>query len=81
MDETPPRIHNIGAIIDKFSKKLPIAITDDYDTLFDNLTKYYISNRYPDFISKLSESVDKHEAERVLEKTKEVFAWLLAMKP
>ena len=81
LDDTPPKTHNIIWLVGKFEDKLPAAISEEANALFAVLSKYYIGNRYPDFISKLSESVDKTEAERVLEKSKEAFAWLQTLKP
>ena len=36
---------------------------------------------YPDFISKLSSQIKEKEAKEILAETKEVFAWLLTLKP
>jgi len=40
-----------------------------------------LNNRYPEYISKLSSQVKEPEASSILVKTKEVFAWLLTLKP
>jgi hypothetical protein len=49
--------------------------------LFDNLTRYYLNNRYPEYISKLSSQVKEPEAGSMFSETKEAFAWLLTLKP
>ena len=72
---------NIKAIFDNFRDKLPTKIPDDFRAFFDELSAYYVNNRYPDFKSKLSSSIGKAEANAILFKTKEVFTWLLTLKP
>jgi HEPN domain-containing protein len=79
-DETP-RIHNIRAIFEFFGDKLPTKVSDDFLAFFDELSTYYVNNRYPDFKSKLSSSIGEAEANAIFSKTKEVFAWLLTLKP
>ena len=81
LDEIPPKTHNITWLVGKFDDRFPVAVPEENYDLFDRLTKYYIGNRYPDFISKLAESVDETTAENILAKTKEAFAWLQTMKP
>jgi HEPN domain-containing protein len=81
LDDIPPRTHNIVWLAGKLGVKLPAPVSDEYNALFAALTKYYIGDRYPDFIRKLGASIDNAEAERVLKKSKEVFAWLQTMKP
>ncbi|MDR3121109.1 MAG: HEPN domain-containing protein [Clostridiales bacterium] len=80
LDDTPPKTHNITWLVSKFDEKFPTAMAEENYELFDQLTKYYIGNRYPDFISKFTESVDKQTAENILTKTREVFTWLQTMK-
>jgi HEPN domain-containing protein len=76
-----PRIHNISRLIEDFENKLPVKIdTDTYKFLYD-LSEYYINNRYPDFKSKLNSRIDKNQAQAILIKTKEVFLWLMTLKP
>ena len=60
---------------------LPKVIPADTMDFFDDLTAYYLSNRYPDYISKLSVQIDETEAAEILGKAKEVFKWLLTLKP
>jgi len=81
VDDNFPRIHSIRTIIERFEDKLPISIPEDKLDLFDTLSAYYLNNRYPDFISKLSLQIKKPEATDILTKTKEAFAWLLTLKP
>ena len=81
LDDNIPRIHSIRTIIERFEDKLPVAISDDMHSFFDTLSTYYLINRYPDFISKMSSQINETEATKTLSKTKEVFSWLLTLKP
>jgi HEPN domain-containing protein len=81
VDDNFPHIHNIKSIIERFEDKLPVAIPDEALDFFDMLSAYYLNNRYPDFISKLSSQIKEKEANKILAETKEVFAWLLTLKP
>ncbi|MDR1328667.1 MAG: HEPN domain-containing protein [Oscillospiraceae bacterium] len=80
LGEIPPKTHNIALLVKRVAYKFPEVISDEHTALFDTLSKYYLNNRYPDYMSKLSEQTDKSETERVLIKSKEAFAWLLTMK-
>jgi HEPN domain-containing protein len=47
----------------------------------DRLTAFYLMGRYTEYKRKLSALLSKEEAEKILGQTKEVFAWLLTLKP
>ena len=81
IDDNVPRTHNIKSIIERFDDKLTEVIPEDKINFFDILSVYYLNNRYPDFINKLSLQIKESEATEILSKTKEVFAWLLTLKP
>ena len=84
-DEEPPRIHNIWNIfdrifdIDKFEEDKKLE-AERYFSFFDELLAYYISERYPSYKEKLSQSITKEKATDILIKTKEVFSWLKSLK-
>jgi hypothetical protein len=40
-----------------------------------------LNGRYADYRQKLSERLDQQTAEQILKQTKEVFAWLLTLRP
>lgn len=80
VDDNIPRIHNIVAIYTKFSDKLSKETSEDTLELFALLSSHYFEARYPEYRIKLSSIVDEFESKRLLEKTKEVFAWLKEMK-
>lgn len=80
VDDNVPRVHNIKALVERFEDKLPIAVPETYSKLFKVLTGYYVNSRYPDYISEIGEIVGKEEAGKILERTKEAFAWLLTLK-
>ena len=79
--ESIPRTHNIRRLINDFADKLPHKIAEETYTLFDYLTRYYLNNRYPDYIDDLVSQITENDAITALEQTKEVFAWLQTMKP
>jgi len=81
MPDTPPHLHNIKTIGTRIEPFLPQPIPTEKMDFFDELTAYYLNNRYPDYVSKLSSQISETEAAEVLKKSKEVFAWLLTLKP
>ena len=81
VDDNIPRIHNIKTIIERFEDKLLVIIKDEKYDFFDTLSAYYLNNRYPDFIQKLSLQITEKEANDILLKTKGMFTWLLTLKP
>ena len=87
IDDDVPRIHNIKAIFKRFEDKLPSNIKLPFDKLeekykfFDRLSKYYLNNRYPEYMSKLSSQISEAEAKEILSQTQEEFKWLLTLHP
>ena len=81
IDDNVPKNHNIKAIVSRFKDKLPGIIDENTLQYFDVLSAHYLTYRYPDFEDKPDNRTGKNEASRILEKTKEVFAWLLTLKP
>lgn len=81
VDDDIPRTHNIRFVIGKYEKLLPEQIPDKYKDFFEDLTAFYINGRYTDYKKKLSERLNESEAKSYYEKAKEVFTWLLTMKP
>jgi len=81
VDDNVPRLHDITKLLERFEDKLPVSVPPDKYSLFDKLSLYYLSNRYPEYISKLSSQVKESVADTILVETKEAFAWLLTLKP
>jgi HEPN domain-containing protein len=81
LDDEVPRVHTLSKIIDKFADELTEDIVEDRYALFDRLTAFYLSGRYPEYKDKISESVGKDEAKKLLNESKAAFAWLLTLKP
>ena len=80
----PAKTHNINFIFSTIrwgntSKHFSSKVSD-YKRFFVVLRSYYIAQRYPLYDEKLSTSLDRKEAFEVLEKTKEVFSWLISLK-
>jgi hypothetical protein len=40
-----------------------------------------VDGRYPDYVNKIGEKTGQVESSKILDDTKEVFAWLLTLKP
>jgi len=81
IDDDVPRIHDINSLITKFADKLPKAVDDGKRLLFAKLSAFYLNNRYPEYKERLSLSLNREEAQSVLNETKEAFAWLMTLKP
>jgi HEPN domain-containing protein len=67
--------------VEKFENLLPQQVTEKSYDLFDELTVHYLNGRYADYKQKLSERLNEPAAVDFLTRTKEVFAWLLTLKP
>lgn len=80
VDNNVPRVHNISFVLDKVLGVLKVEIEDDKYQLFDKLAAYYLQGRYPSFKEEISNLIDKEEAKKILEKTKEVYQWMLTLK-
>ncbi|MDR0447284.1 MAG: HEPN domain-containing protein [Treponema sp.] len=81
LDDNVPKIHNIKTVLSRFKDKLPTTVSEDILHFLDSLSAQYITYRYPDFEYKPDRLTSKSEAKQILEKTKEVFSWLLTLKP
>ena len=81
LDDNVPKIHNIKTIVSRFKDKLHCVVSEDVMRFFDTLSANYISYRYPDFDNKPESRTDQNEAKEILKKSKEVFEWLLTLKP
>jgi HEPN domain-containing protein len=81
IDDNVPKTHNIRVLIERFESLLPEAVTDERYNLFEDLTIHYLNGRYADYKEKLSERLNEQAAADFYKRTKEVFAWLLTLKP
>jgi len=81
IDDDVPKIHNIKQVFLCFEAKLPVPVSEDKYQLFDSLSAHYLVTRYPDFTRQINRQIDRSEAEALLIKTREVFSWLLTLKP
>jgi len=80
VDDNVPRTHNIGLLINRFEDRLPSRVEEKHYQLFETLSKHYLADRYPDYISISGEQIGKKEAEDIFNNSKEVFQWLLTLK-
>jgi len=81
VNDSVPKSHNIRVIIEKYEILLPNKISDECYDLLDNLTIHYLNGRYADYKQKLSERLNEQTATDLFNQSKEVFAWLLTLKP
>jgi HEPN domain-containing protein len=68
-------------MMNDFADALPEPVPGEKADLFDVLTRYYISNRYPDYTDPLSRQVQGGAAGDLLKGAKEALAWLQTLKP
>lgn len=82
IDDNVPKVHNISFIITKVLGILRID-EDEVESkfrLFDKLAAYYLQGRYPSFKEKISQLVNEEQAKKMLNESKEAFAWLKCLK-
>ncbi|MDR1038720.1 MAG: HEPN domain-containing protein [Deltaproteobacteria bacterium] len=76
-----PRTHNVPRILTLIMKKSDVEVPDGYWDFLDQLSHYYLDNRYPTEMGDTFFLLDNEETEWILEKTKDVFEWMLTLKP
>jgi len=81
IDDNVPKTHNIRMLIEKYETLLPEMVPEAYYDLFEDLTAHYLNGRYVEYKQKLGDRVNERVAASFYEKSKEVFAWLLTLKP
>ncbi|GHV31453.1 hypothetical protein AGMMS4952_20260 [Spirochaetia bacterium] len=75
------KIHDIRTLFLEFHDKLTVPVEEATLVFFSRLSAFYLNTRYTDYKQKLSTAVSKQSAKMTLKKTKEVFTWLLTLKP
>jgi len=80
LDDNVPRVHNISFITNKFLEILDVTEDDSRFQLFDKLAAYYLKGRYPSFKEKMSQLINKEQAIKLLNESKEAFTWLKSLK-
>jgi HEPN domain-containing protein len=80
IDDNVPKIHNIRFLLSKIEVELAMVIPVETYSLADSLSAYYLNNRYPDFKERPGLQVNEETAKDFLQKTKEVYTWLLTLK-
>src|SRR5699024_10651197 len=69
----PPRTHNTIYILTQTKIKLP----EDRSEFMLYLNRFQTEGRYPDYMTKMYEVCNKEFCKEMIEKTKELKAWLL----
>ena len=71
----PPRLHNLLRLAEIAS----VALDQDREAFFGELSGYYVQTRYPEEIESLGGSLNRVAAGETLRKTEEATQWLLSM--
>jgi len=80
IDDNVPRVHNISFVIGKVLDYLEIGEDESRFHLFDKLAAYYLQGRYPSFKEKISQLINEEQAIKLLDESKEAFAWMKSLK-
>ena len=84
LNEEPPKVHNIVFVFKKINWVNSISEIDRefeiHKPFLTELVGYYISGRYPDYKDKMDSMINEVEAIRILNRSKEVMAWLKSLK-
>ena len=80
IDDNVPKVHNIRFLLSKIATMLSVTVDPEVYSLADTLSAYYLNNRYPDFVGQSNTAITKDRATYILEKTEELFTWLLTLK-
>jgi HEPN domain-containing protein len=80
IDDNVPKIHNIRFLFSRIEVELEIIIPAETYSLADSLSAYYLNSRYPDFAGQKILQVNDETAKNFLQRTKEVYTWLLTLK-
>jgi HEPN domain-containing protein len=81
IDDNVPRIHDISNLVRRFEDKLPKTITEERYNFLDQLTHFYLNDRYPEYQQNINALINEQFAKAILDKTRETFQWLLTLKP
>ncbi|MDR1166509.1 MAG: HEPN domain-containing protein [Deltaproteobacteria bacterium] len=76
-----PFTHNIDKLIRPIANKIQIHITKETWEFFGEPSRHAANNRYPDYKKLLSLRTTRPEALRLLNLSKEAFAWPRTLKP
>jgi HEPN domain-containing protein len=71
-EESPPRIHNLGLLLERSSLN---ASSEQTDFLLD-LSSYYIRSRYPEEAASFDQLVNHDMAQQVLDSTRSILQWI-----
>ena len=80
IDDNVPHVHNISFVLGKVLDFLGIVQDETRFLLFDKLAAYYLQGRYPSFKEKISQLINEEQAVKLLNESKEAFAWMNSLK-
>jgi HEPN domain-containing protein len=74
-----PKTHDITKIVKEFENQLSSPIFPGGFKFFDELSAFYLEDRYEVEIENMNELFNKEQAQRILLETKEAYKWLLSL--
>lgn len=73
-DEYPPRIHKLETLA--LRAQIGDQLTETQKDLLNELSFFYLNNRYPDFKTELNKLINREKSLEMLEKTGEFIKWV-----
>jgi HEPN domain-containing protein len=77
-DEYPPKIHKLETLA--IQANLQGELNDEQKELLNELSFFYLNNRYPDFKAELNRLISKKKALEILKKTEDFLKWMKRQK-
>ena len=75
-DKEAKYTHNINLLLEDMESINNLEEYKDYETLFSDLTSYYIVGRYDAYKQEISKELNKDSTTELYDKAKEAFSWL-----
>jgi HEPN domain-containing protein len=77
-DQFPPKIHKLETLA--IRANLQEDLSDEQKDLLNELSYFYLNNRYPDFKVELNKLINKKKAYEILKKTESFLKWMKQQK-
>lgn len=77
-EEYPPKIHKLETLA--IRANIHEDLDDAQKDLLNELSFYYLNNRYPDFKVELNRLINKKKAQELLKKTENFLKWMKRQK-
>ena len=73
-DEYPPKIHRLETLA--IRANISDELNNEQKDLLNELSFYYLNNRYPDFKTELNKIISKKKSHEILKKTENFIKWV-----